>query len=199
MPGEHQAPVHAEVARLLAHAARVVAISVPRRVRADLGLPRYQGDPRAGQHPDSVAGPAQPDRARCPGRRDSVAVRGGLQLRTGSRPPAPRARSRRSPLRSCCACPSACTSACLGEGRQAARLLDLHDRLRARPRVSDELQRRDRHARPRVRRHGRAVPVLQRAARLARRVPDGQRHVRECAIRQPAGGHREQPAPEPRD
>ena len=78
----------------------------------------------------------------------------------------------------------------LGARREAARVLAAHDRLRARARVPHELQRRHRHARPRLRRDRRAVPVLQRAARLARRVLDRQRHVGERAVRQPAGRRR---------
>ena len=75
---------------------------------------------------------------------------------------------------------------------EAARVLAADDRLRARPRVRHELQRRRRDARPRVRRDGRHVPVLQRARRLARRVPDRQRHVGERAVRQLAGRHGQQ-------
>ena len=49
------------------------------------------------------------------GRRDTVAVRGGLQLQLARAPPAPHARSRRSRLQSRCESPSACTSALLGK------------------------------------------------------------------------------------
>ena len=43
----------------------------------------------------------------------------------------------------------------------------------------------------------RRVPVLQRGGRLARRLPDRQRHVGERAVRQPAGGDRQRAGPEP--
>ena len=52
----------------------------------------------------------------------------------------------------------------LGRVAEADGVLAAHDRLRARPRLRHELQRRRRDARPRVRGDGRAVPVLQRAA-----------------------------------
>ena len=58
--------------------------------------------------------------------------------------------------------------------------------------VPDELLRRHGHSRPGFCRNRRAVSVLQRAARLARRVPHGQRHLRQCPVRQPAGGDRRQ-------
>jgi L-lactate permease len=74
-------------------------------------------------------------------------------------------------------------------GAEAARVLAADDRVGAGAFVPDELQRRDDDARPRVRGDRRAVPVLQRDARLARRVPDRQRHLGERAVRQPAGRH----------
>ena len=70
--------------------------------------------------------------------------------------------------------------------------------LDARPRVPDELFRHDVDARPRAGGDRRRVPVLQRRGRLARRVPDRQRHVGERAVRQPAGRHRQRARPQSR-
>ena len=70
-----------------------------------------------------------------------------------------------------------------------ARVADAHHRQCPRDGVPDELRRHDVIARPGVCRHGCHVPVLQRAARLAGRRAHGQRHLVECALRQPAGGH----------
>ena len=50
--------------------------------------------------------------------------------------------------------------------------------------------RRHRHAGLGVRGHRRAVPVLQRDARVAGRVPHRLRHVRQRLVRQPSGGNR---------
>ena len=74
---------------------------------------------------------------------------------------------------------------------------DGHHRDRAGAGVPDELLRDDLHAWPGVRRNRARIPVLQRLARLARRGPDGQRDLVLCAVRQPAGRHREQPRHEP--
>ncbi len=85
------------------------------------------------------------------------------------------------------------------EGREADGLLAAYDRVRPRPRLRDELQRRYGDARRSVREDRVPLPVLQRAARLARRVPHRQRHVGERFVRQPAGRDCEQPRARPRD
>ncbi len=148
--------------------------------------------------PLSVAGLAQPDRAHRAYRRDAYALRGDLQLQLARRG---RHGVRLFDDRGCIDVAGLRRSVfrAARQGAEAARLLDLHDRLRARARLFDELQRHDGHARPRVRGDRRAVPVLQLAARLARRVPHRQRHVLERAVRQSPGRHGEQPALESRD
>ena len=56
--------------------------------------------------------------------------------------------------------------------------------------LPDELFRSDSHAGSGLFRDRCHVPVLQRAARLAGSFPDRQRHVRQCAVRKPAGDDR---------
>ncbi len=87
----------AEAARLRPHAARLVAVPVPRRVRARLGLRPVEARARDDEHRVRVAGLAQRDHAHGADGRATPHRTPRTTRSIGSQPPARPARSRRSP------------------------------------------------------------------------------------------------------
>ena len=172
-------------------AARVVAVHAARDLRAAVGLRAVQGAARQGDHRIRLAGPRWSRSSAC--RRwcaspSPYAAKFTFNLLSASGTAALFATLLSAVV---LRVPPDELIAIIGRHGARPRAADPHHRLRARARVRDELLGQHRDARSRVRRDGRAVPVLQRVAGLAGRVPDRQRHLGQRAVRQSAGGHGE--------
>ena len=171
-------------------AACVVALHPARDLRAAVGLRAIQGAARQGDVGDSVAGARRADSTATAGRSAGRAVRGEIHaehsfgighigaVRDGA-------------VRGGAACFVRQVHRDHRRHGARSRPADSHDGRRAGAGIRDELLRQHRDARSGICGDRRIVPILQRAARMARRIPHRQRHFSERTLRESSGGHGE--------
>src|SRR6185437_9230181 len=176
--------------------ARVDAVSLAGDLRWIVGNRAGEASARPGDAPHCVAGIAQPDSSHGAGGAKSLALSGDVHVRFLRRfgirlHVRDDRRGRVSAGIAGAIFPAAhrdWTSIVLPDG---------DDRRRVSARVPDELFRLDRYDGAGVRRDREAVPVLQRAARLARRISYWKRYRFERSVREPSSGDGESAWVEP--